>query len=48
MAHFCNPSYSGGRDQVDQCLKTARANSSERPYLKKILHKKELVEWLKV
>jgi hypothetical protein len=33
MAHACNPSYSGGRDQGDCGLKPARANSSERPYL---------------
>jgi hypothetical protein len=26
-AHACNPSYSGGRDQEDQGLKPAQANS---------------------
>jgi hypothetical protein len=46
-AHACNPSYSGGRDQ-DYGLKPAWANSSLRPYLNKALHKKGLVEWLKV
>jgi hypothetical protein len=28
VAHACNPSYSGGRNQEDQSLKLARANSS--------------------
>jgi hypothetical protein len=27
VAHTCNPSSSGGRDQEDLCLKLARANS---------------------
>jgi hypothetical protein len=27
VAHICNPSYSGGRDQEDLSLKTAQANS---------------------
>jgi hypothetical protein len=31
VAHTCNPSYSGGRDQEDQGLKPARANSSREP-----------------
>jgi hypothetical protein len=35
VAHICNPSYSGGRDQEDQGLKPAQANSSARPYFKK-------------
>jgi hypothetical protein len=48
VAHVHNPSYSGGRDEEDQGLKPAQANSSMRPYLEKTLHKKELVEWLKV
>jgi hypothetical protein len=46
-----NPSYSGGREQEDCSLKPARANSSLRDYLEKkktTLHKKGLVEWLKV
>jgi hypothetical protein len=29
VAHACNPSYSGGRDQEDQGLKPACANSSQ-------------------
>jgi hypothetical protein len=48
VAHACNPSYSGGRDQEDHGLKPAQANSSARPYLEKTFHKKGLVEWLKV
>jgi hypothetical protein len=39
VAHTCNPSYSGGRDQEDCGLKPAWANSSTRPYLIKTLHK---------
>jgi hypothetical protein len=31
VAHVCNPSYSGGRDQEDLGLKPAQANSSQ-PY----------------
>jgi hypothetical protein len=48
VGHNCYPSYSGGRDQEDHGLKPAWANSSVRPYLEKTLHKKGLVEWLKV
>jgi hypothetical protein len=29
VAHACNPSYSGARDQEDQSLKPAQANSSQ-------------------
>jgi hypothetical protein len=29
VAHICNPSYSGGRDQEDHSSKPARANSSQ-------------------
>jgi hypothetical protein len=47
MAHACNPSYSGGRDQEDPGLKPALANSLQAPISKNIPHKKELVEWLK-
>jgi hypothetical protein len=39
VAHVCNPGYSGGRDQENHNSKPARANSSMRPYLEKILHK---------
>jgi hypothetical protein len=35
VAHACNPSYSGGRDQKDHGSKPAQANSSMRPYLQK-------------
>jgi hypothetical protein len=35
VAHACNPSYSGDRDQDDQGLKPAQANSSQDPILKK-------------
>jgi hypothetical protein len=31
MAHACNLSYSGGRDQEDQGLKSAPSNSSRDP-----------------
>jgi hypothetical protein len=48
VAHTCNPSYSGGRDQEDCVLRPAWANSSARPYLKKLFTKIGLVEWLKV
>jgi hypothetical protein len=49
MAHFCNPSYSGGRDQEDHGSKPALANSSGDPIWKKKKNtKKGLAEWLKV
>jgi hypothetical protein len=35
VAHVCNPSYSGGRDQEDRGSKPDQANSSARPYLEK-------------
>jgi hypothetical protein len=47
VAHTISPSYSGGRDQEDRGLQTAQANSL-LDYLEKTLHKKGLVEWLKV
>jgi hypothetical protein len=34
VAHTCNPSYSGGRDQEDRGLKPAWANSFQDPNLK--------------
>jgi hypothetical protein len=40
VAHTCDPSYSGGRDQEDLSVK--------RPYLEKPFMKIGLVEWLKV
>jgi hypothetical protein len=54
VAHTCNPSYSGGRDQEDQGSKPARGNSSgknpiwKNPSQKKKKKKVGLVEWLKV
>jgi hypothetical protein len=48
VAHACNPSYSGGRDQENHGLKPAQAKSLQDPILKKNHHKKGLVEWLKV
>jgi hypothetical protein len=52
VAHPCNPSYSGGRDQEDHSLKPAWANSSKDSILKKQTKQnksqKRLVEWLKV
>jgi hypothetical protein len=47
VAHACNPSYSGGRDQEDRGSKPAQANSYREPILKKKA-KIGLVEWLKV
>jgi hypothetical protein len=40
LAHACNPSYSGGRDQEDQGSKPAWANSLGDPILKKTITKK--------
>jgi hypothetical protein len=49
VAHACNPSYSGGRDQEDLGSKSAQANSSQDPFSKKKnITKKGLMEWLKV
>jgi hypothetical protein len=50
VAHACNPSYSGGRDQEDCSWKPTWANSSGEPSLKNHSQKKKvrLVEWLKV
>jgi hypothetical protein len=48
VAHSCNPSYSGGRDQENHGSKPAQANSSMRPYVEKPFTKIGLVEWLKV
>jgi hypothetical protein len=42
VAHACNPSYSGGRDQEDHGFKPVR------PYPEDTHHKKGLPEWLKV
>jgi hypothetical protein len=50
VAHSCNSSYSGGKDQEDHSLKPAQGNSSQDPISKKkrSITKKGLVEWLKV
>jgi hypothetical protein len=48
VAHACNPSYSGGRDQEDHSSKPAWASISARPYIKKPFTKIGLVESLKV
>jgi hypothetical protein len=48
VAHACNPSYSGGRDQEDPGSKPARENSLQGPILKIPITKIGLVEWLKV
>jgi hypothetical protein len=34
VAHPCNPSYSGGRDQEDRCSKPDQANSLQDSILK--------------
>jgi hypothetical protein len=47
MAHTCNPSYSGGRDQVDFGSRPAW-EIVHKTLSQKTLHKKGLVEWLKV
>jgi hypothetical protein len=46
VAHTCNPSYSGGRDQGARGSKPALANSSRDP-VSKNNHQTGLVEWLK-
>jgi hypothetical protein len=43
VAHTCNPSYSGGRDQEDQGLKPAWANNLQDP-IWKMPNSKGLVE----
>jgi hypothetical protein len=48
VAHSCNPSYSGGRDQEDLSLKPPLGKQFARPYLKKPFTNIGLVEWLKV
>jgi hypothetical protein len=37
VAHACNPSFSGGRDQEDRISKPAWANSLQDPILKNLL-----------
>jgi hypothetical protein len=46
VAHACNPSYSGGRDQENCSSKPAQANGSQDPVSKNFT-KIELVKWLK-
>jgi hypothetical protein len=46
-AHTCNPSYSGSRDQENLIQNQPQANSLLDPISKKLITKKELVEWLK-
>jgi hypothetical protein len=49
VAHTCNPSYSGGRNQEDCGSKAAWTKKKfARPYLEKPFTKIGLVEWLKV
>jgi hypothetical protein len=48
VAHACNPSYSGARDQEDCSSKPAQADSSQYPISKYPSQKIGLVEWLKV
>jgi hypothetical protein len=40
--HVCNPSYLGGRDQEDRCLRSDWENSCEDPVSKNTQHKKGL------
>jgi hypothetical protein len=48
VAHACNPSYSGGRDQEDGSSKPAWENSSLDSVSKNPSQKIGLVEWLKM
>jgi hypothetical protein len=48
VAHACDPSYSGGKDQEDSSSKAAGANSSQDLISKKHITKIGLVEWLKM
>jgi hypothetical protein len=48
VAHVCNPSYSGGRDQEDLSSKPAQANSLGDTILENPITKKGLAKWLKV
>jgi hypothetical protein len=52
VAHACNHSYSGGRNQEHHGSKPTGAKKKKqmftRPYLKKPFTKMGLVEWLKV
>jgi hypothetical protein len=53
VAHTCNPSYSGGRDQEDLgskpfLKKERKEGRKERERKKERKRKKGLLEWLKV
>jgi hypothetical protein len=48
VPHACNPSCSGGRDQLNRSSKQAQANSLHDPYLEKRITKIELVKWPRV
>jgi hypothetical protein len=41
VAHTCNPSYSGGRDQEDSSSKPAQTNSTKRRYFEKPFQKQK-------
>jgi hypothetical protein len=45
VAHTCNPSYSGGRDQENQGSKPAQSNISQDPTLKKPNTKIKGLKW---
>jgi hypothetical protein len=45
VAHACNPSYSGDRDQEDRWFKASLRQVFMGPYLKKNLSQNRLVEW---
>jgi hypothetical protein len=47
VAHACNPSYSGDRDQEGHGSKPIPGKQFKRPNPKKTHHKKVLVDWFK-
>jgi hypothetical protein len=47
VAHSCNLSFSGGRDQEDHSSKPSKGKYFQRLYLKNTQYKKGLAEWLK-
>jgi hypothetical protein len=49
VAHVCNPSYSGGRDQEDRTVQSqSQVKSLWGPISEKPTTKKRQMEWLKV
>jgi hypothetical protein len=44
VAHACNPSCSGDKDQEDPWFKASQGKQFARPYVENTLHKKGLVE----